>query len=86
MWVEVTEPQEPCEGAGSSASAGDSGVGEGGGGAVLPTLEEEAEFSGKAGGGGVAKDSGRGKGGEPELRGWVIRMVQREKKGMIWMT
>lgn len=47
MWVEVKEPQEPCEGAGSSASAGDGGVGEGGGGAVLQTLEEEAEFSGK---------------------------------------
>lgn len=40
-------------GAGSpvSAVAGDGGVGKGGGGALLQTLEEEAEFSGKAEGG-----------------------------------
>lgn len=51
-----------------SAGAGDDGVGEGGGGALLQSLGEEAEFCGKARGG-VAKGSEGGKGEEPELRG-----------------
>lgn len=57
-------------GAGSSVSAGagHDGVGEGGGGALLQTLGEEAEFCGKARGG-VARGSEGGKGEEPELRG-----------------
>lgn len=69
------------DGAGSSVSAGagDNAVGEGGGGALLQTLEEEAEFSGKAGEG-VAKGSEGGKGGEPELRRWFIWMGQRVKR------
>lgn len=61
-----------------SAGAGDSGVAEGGGGAQQ-TLEEEAEYSGKAGGR-VAKGSGGGRGGEPEVREWFVWMKQRENK------
>lgn len=62
-----------------SAGAGDGGVGEGGGGALLQTLEKEAEYSGKAGGR-VAKGSGGGRGGKPEVRGWFVWMLQRENK------
>lgn len=67
------------EGSSMSAGAGDGEVREGGGGALLQTLEEEAECSGKAEGG-VAKGSGGGRGGEAEVRGWFNWMVQRENK------